>query len=60
MDTIDLAKSIEQEKLAKYKIEMQEIRQLFIKATGAFFVIWFNSTARHYVVSGFSKFYKFG
>src|SRR5665647_1606487 len=52
MDTIDLAKSIEQEKLAKYKIEMQEVRQLFIKATGAFFVIWYNSTARHYVVSG--------
>jgi hypothetical protein len=39
-----LAKSIEQEKLAKYKVEMQDVRQLFINATGAFFVIWYNST----------------
>jgi len=52
MDNIDLAKSIEQEKLAKYKKEMEDVRKLFIEATGAFFVIWYNSTAMHYVVSG--------
>ena len=31
---------------------MQTVHQLFIKATGAFFVIWYNSAARHYVISG--------
>jgi hypothetical protein len=36
----------------KYKIEMQTVRQLFIKATGTFFSVWYNSTARQYVISG--------
>jgi len=31
---------------------MRTVRQLFIKATGIFFVNWYNSTARHYVISG--------
>lgn len=31
---------------------MQTVRQLFIKATGTFFSVWYNSTARHYVISG--------
>jgi hypothetical protein len=42
----------EEEKLLKYKIEMQTVHQLFIKATGAFFANWYNSVARHYVISG--------
>jgi hypothetical protein len=47
-----VAISNEQEKLAKYKIEMQTVLQLFIKATGVFFANWCNSAARHYVISG--------
>jgi len=50
IDSIDLAISNEQDKLEKYKIEMQAVRQQFIKATGAFFAIWYNSTARNYVI----------
>jgi hypothetical protein len=30
---------------------MQTARQLFTKATGDFFVTWYNSTARHYITS---------
>ena len=29
---------------------MQAIRQQFIKTTGAFFAIWYNSTARNYII----------
>ena len=29
---------------------MQAIRQQFIKATGAFFAIWYNTTARNYII----------
>ena len=29
---------------------MQAVRQQFIKATGAFFAIWYNSTVRNYVI----------
>jgi hypothetical protein len=47
-----VAISSEKEKLAKYKVEMQTVHQLFIKATGAFFANWYNSAARHYVISG--------
>jgi hypothetical protein len=43
--------SNEQEKLAKYKIEMQTVRQQFIKATVTFFANWYNSATRHYVIS---------
>jgi hypothetical protein len=50
IDNIALAISNEQEKLEKYKIEMQSVSQQFIKATGTFFVIWYNSTARNYVI----------
>jgi len=45
-----VAISSEEEKLAKYKVEMQTVQQLFIKATGAFFVNWYNSAARNYVI----------
>jgi hypothetical protein len=31
---------------------MQTVHQLFIKATGVFFANWYNSAARHYVISG--------
>ena len=50
IDTIDLAISNEQEKLEKHKTEMQAVRQQFIKATGVFFMVWYNSTARNYVI----------
>ncbi|TFH23880.1 hypothetical protein E4G67_02600 [Candidatus Bathyarchaeota archaeon] len=49
---MDVAIANEQEKLAKYKIEMQTVRQLFINANGAFFVKWYNSVARQYVIRG--------
>jgi hypothetical protein len=50
IDNIDLAISIEQEKIEKYKMEMQTAHQQFIKATGVFFGIWYNLTARQYVI----------
>jgi hypothetical protein len=52
IDNTDLEISIQQEKLEKYKIEMQIVRQSFIKVTGDFFATWYDSTARHYITSG--------
>jgi hypothetical protein len=51
IDNIDVAISNEQEKLAKYQIEMQTVRQSFMKATIVFFTNWYESSARHYVTS---------
>ncbi len=51
IDNIDAAISNQQEKLVKYKIEMQTVRQLFMKATSVFFANWCESAARHYIIS---------
>ena len=52
IDNIDLAISIEREKIEKFKMEMQTVHQQFIKAAGAFFAIWYNLIARQYVIGG--------
>jgi hypothetical protein len=52
IDNIDSVISSEQEKIEKYKTEMQTVRQQFIKATGAYFAIWYNLTARQYIIGG--------
>jgi hypothetical protein len=49
---IDTLISKKQEKLDQYKIDMEAIRQQFIKATATFFAHWYNVTARHYIIRG--------
>jgi hypothetical protein len=52
VESIDLSITSEQEKLEKYKTEMETIRQQFIKVTAAFFANWYNVTLRNHIIRG--------
>jgi hypothetical protein len=48
-ESIDIAISNQQKTLEAYKLEMEAVRQQFIKASAVFLALWYKATAKHYV-----------